>query len=147
MTLLLAFPLLPAAVARLARLAPHFAAAAAAGAGARHVQLERHHHAGECLVRRNRDLGVRRRRLRFRLDVIAAEQFARRARRREINRDFVGKRAAKGALVRHERLERNPRRIRSARTKHLGATIEAALQVVKKMPPDSAGMAMWRGYR
>ena len=68
------------------------------------------------------------------LDVIAAEQFDRRARRRKIDRDFVGKRAAIGALVRHERFERNARRVGSSGTKHLGATIEARLQVVKKMP-------------
>ena len=99
--------LLALAVARLARLAPHFAAAAAARAGARHVDLERHHRAGAGLARGDRDLGARRHARAVGLDVIAAEEFDRGARRRKIDRDFVGKRAAIRALVRHERFERD----------------------------------------
>ena len=118
--------LLAAAVARLARFAPHFAAAAAARAGARHADVERHHRAGAGLIGGDRDLSVRRSRRPVRLDMIAAEKLDRRAGRGKINRHFVGKRPPIRALVGHERFERNTRRVGSPGTKHLAATIEAA---------------------
>ena len=68
------------------------------------------------------------------LDVIAPEQFDRRARRWKIDRDFVGERAPIGALVGHERFERDARRVESSGAEHLAATIEARLQVVKNLP-------------
>jgi hypothetical protein len=40
----------------------------------------------------------------------------------------------------HERFERYSRRVGSPRTKHLAATIEAPLKVVKKMPCVSASV-------
>jgi hypothetical protein len=70
--------------------------------------------------------------------MIAPEQFDRRARGRKINRHFVGKRAPIRALVRHERFKRESRRVRSPGTKHLAATIEARLRVVKKIEATAA---------
>ena len=66
--------------------------------------------------------------------MVAAEELGRGARRGKIDGDFVGQRASIRALVRHERFERNSRRIGTTGTIHLRVTIEAALQVVKKMP-------------
>ena len=66
--------------------------------------------------------------------MVAAEELGRGARRGKINGDFVGKRAPVRALVRDERFERNSRRVGTTGTIHLRVTIEAALQVVKKMP-------------
>jgi rubrerythrin len=83
------------------------------------------------LVGRNRNLGGGDRRCLLRLDMIATEVLDRRTRRWKINRDFVGQRSPIRALVRHERFERDSRCVGTSGTKHLAATIEAALEVVK----------------
>ena len=126
---------LTAAVAGIAWLAPHLAAPAARRAGARHVDVKRDESASEGLVRRDENLGVRCRRRLFLLDEIAAEEFDRRTRGWKIDRDFIGKRASIRACVGHDRLERDSRCVGASGTKHLDATIEAALRVVKQEMP------------
>ena len=54
--------------------------------------------------------------------MIATEQLGRRARRGEIDRDFVAQRAPVGALVRDERFKRKTRRVKSMWTKHPSLT-------------------------
>lgn len=137
--------LLAAAITRLARLAPYFAAAAATRAGARHADVERHHGAGAGLTGGKRDLGVRRLRRPFGLDMIAAEKLDCRARRGKINGHFVGKRPPIRSLMGHERFERNTRRVGSPGTKHLAATIEAVAEVVKNNAcKQRVRMRTWR---
>lgn len=63
--------------------------------------------------------------------MIATEQLGRRARRGEIDRDFVAQRAPVCALVRDERFKRKTRRVKSMWTKHPSLTIGSGPNVVK----------------